>query len=257
MLDLYDGYNEPTINDSMLKSEIDFNESFNVALKFLKNYDLNVYNILKQLIINNRVIYIENYVSRYYGLSYNINTNNKSYIIVNLDSNINSSITLVHEAGHIYDFNKNKNNSSNKKMKSYLVNSCSEIFPNYLELVYKNYLRKQEIYLEDLDMSDKKDIQTLFNVTNSILEILYYYDTAENFEINILKNKLSELLGKICAFYYYDIYLLDPEKAKYYTNLLLENIGLYDDITVLKKSGIEIDELLEGFEEKFQRIYKR
>ena len=82
-------------------------------------------------------------------------------------------------------------------------------------------------------------------------------DTNVNFEINNLKSKLSELFGKICSSYYYDMYLEDPEKAKYYTNLLLENMGSYDDITILKKSGIEIDELLESFEEKFQKIYKR
>ena len=257
LLDLFDSYNEPTIHESMFKSEINVNESFNMALKFLKNYDLDVYNVLKELINNNRVMYIENYISRYYGLTYNINTNSKSYIIMNIDPNINSSITLVHEAGHIYDFNKNKNNSSKKKMKSYFVNSCNEIFPNYLELVYKNYLRKQEIYLDDLDMSDKKDIQILFNVINSIFKMLCSCDTNLNFEINNLKSKLSELFGKICSSYYYDIYLEDPEKARYYTNLLLENMGSYDDITILKKSGIEIDELLESFEEKFQKIYKR
>ena len=110
LFDLFDGYNEPTIHESMFKSEINVNESFNIVLKFLKNYDLNVYNVLKKLITNNRVMYIENYISRYYGLTYNINTNSKSYIIMNIDPNINSSITLVHEAGHIYDFNKNKNN---------------------------------------------------------------------------------------------------------------------------------------------------
>lgn len=85
----------------------------------------------------------------------------------------------------------------------------------------------------------------------------YPYDINGIFEINILKAKLSELFGKICSFYYYDMYLEDPEMAKYYTNLLLENMGLYDNITILEKSGIEIDELLESLEKRFQKIYKR
>ena len=52
------------------------------------------------------------------------------------------------------------------------------------------------------------------------------------------------------------MYLEDPEMAKYYTNLLLENMGSYDNITIIEKSGIEIYELLEILEKMFQKIYK-
>lgn len=257
LLELFDGYNEATIYESMFKNKINIYESVNMTLEFLRDYDLRIYSILKELINENRVAYIEDYASKYYGVSYNINATNKSYILMNTDQNINSSITLVHEAGHIYDFDKNKNNSINTNTKSFLVNSCNEIFPNYLELVYKNYLKTKKIYLDDLNMSDKKDIQILFDMTNSISKILYSYDINGIFEINILKAKLSELFGKICSFYYYDMYSEDPEMAKYYTNLLLENMGAYDNITILEKSGIEIDGLLESLEKRFQKIYKR
>lgn len=257
LLELFDDYNEPTIYESMFKNKINIYESVNMTMEFLKNYDLKIYSVLKELINNNRVMYIEDHTSKYYGVSYNINVTNKSYILMNTDQNINSSITLVHESGHIYDFDKNKNNSINTNTKSFLVNSCNEIFPNYLELVYKNYLKNKKIYLDDLNMSDKKDIQILFDMTSSISKILYSYDINGIFEINILRAKLSELFGKICSFYYYDMYLEDPEMAKYYTNLLLENMGSYDNITILEKSGIEIDELLESLEKRFQKIYKR
>ena len=247
--------NEESIHKSIFKNKINISKSISLSLDFLSQYDLKIYNILIKLIKDNRLFYKENAISNYYGISHGIANNSKLFIIMNLGLNINDSITLVHEAGHIYDFDKIKTNSTKINRTSILVTSCIEIFSNYLELVYKNYLRSQKIYLEDLDTSDKQDIQTLLIRARNLYKNLYY--DINVFDIDVYKCNLSEVLGKLCSLYYYEIYLEDQEKAKYYTNLLLENKGLYDNIKTLEKSGIKIDELLDydEIEKRIQKIY--
>lgn len=210
--------------------EINIIDNINLVKKFLKHFDLELYELFKYLLSNNRVWIMDNSKYMFCGSCYNIN--NKAYISCLNTNNLNVALTLVHELGHVCDIYNKKNFNFNDLF--------VELKPHYIEDIFFNYLIENNIYIDDALLFQNKSYYDLYNYFLSlfILTKLHQIDCSistntqevkeiianESFIPKKSSNMIDEYLsisGVLCYGYgnllglnYFDKYKGDMNKAK-------------------------------------------
>lgn len=265
----YNNYNKFVENMPRLSKK----EVLDIVYSFLDNYDERLYIYFKNKIEDLELLYSD-YLDGYEGLTYNIESLNKSYMFLCLGygNNLNTAGTIVHENGHAYEY-------SLQNMKNISWNSSDtefyEVAPCFFEYAFFNYLKDNNIYPKDTKycinayfhemfnsvyrmhlltkMSDSEICENgyvhfedyeLSKYNEKIKEKLNYYELPElHDEINVIESYIYGI-GRFFGIYLYDCYKRNPELFKTNFKNALCSYPINKDITSFESVGINKDELL-------------
>ncbi len=227
-----------SLEDKTFKYDVEYmkrNDTTKLVLNFLKYYDRNILRKFKKCVEMNKFIYLNENSLECTGLTV-AGKNFSSYILVEDLNSIFTSVTLVHEIGHLYDLNN-----------SYLKNNyLNEIYSHYLEIVFYDYIedkkdRKNVKYgfIEDL-YDSLTDLENLLNenIINNIDFKQKYYQ---------IYSILDYAYGIILALEFYNIYSEDMEYGKYIINDFSKNKNkIKNPMDLMKKYNLDKEKILEG-----------
>lgn len=230
----------------LLKNYLNNTDSLNLSLDFLKQFNIKIYDELLKVIVNNRALITTNIDNvDNYGTTYLLNEVKAPYLIIESQNNLTLPFTIVHEAGHIFHHSK-YNKNSYKIIKANLYSSnLMEFYPNFLELVFADYLKDKNIFLDDLILIKKSfdlDVAELLEKLNNLLFI--YLDKNCFDYIGYYAKLIENTLSKVVAYHFYDMYLEDSDKTLYNIDQFLTYLGCYDNVDILDKFGLNKDEIL-------------
>ena len=163
-------------SDEIIESSRDFYKSL-PNKKYYKDLE-------KYLNPNNHSLYIKygNLYTDESGITYNLSSQNKNYIIVNIINEITDLLTLDHELAHAYFFNHSTNIES-WKTPYYYITEIEGLFFEYL---------KQEYLIKNTKYKDEINLNNAIKMNEIIEAILYLY--IWNISVNqySLTNKVDE-----------------------------------------------------------------
>lgn len=193
---------------------MDSNTSRILAETFLENYDKDLLIQYKNMVNKNRIIKQEGKDGVNYGMTYPFLSLNDPYIVLYSNYNISDAITLVHEMAHVDEYNIKR--YYNLKNKIYTYNIYVEVYSYFMELVFYNFLDKCGY--------NKNEVRDLRMKYDSILlrYMSHFVDNIYEDDRLLLEQSLNGIYGMSLAYYFYDIYLTDKEKAKYLIKRMIE-----------------------------------
>ena len=172
-------------------------------------------------LINDKRIFLANAIKGYDGMcSFNcINGNSVIILGDEYENDIMLMTTLVHEFGHLIDYNNIfLNHSSNTKNNFFLLSSYKEVMSKFYEKEFLEYLidndietnlakRELECFYTSL-FNNAEDLLLLTNLDNNYLKT-YKYRDIDCSELNEILNDLSEEYSA-----YYENYITDDTPLK-------------------------------------------
>lgn len=227
-------------NTTHLNKITDINEIIEYAYEFMKDYDkrfIESFNLLNDK--NHLLISKKNIFDLYEGVFIPNRYCAYPYIGIFLNENIDDSSSIVHEVAHMINHNYAKNNFKTRNYPYYY----HEVYSHYIQFVFYEYIKRKNMYIEDIDNSFKS---CLFLLGNNLESINYILESDECFNYEDLFYDIQYGYGIAIALKYLDIYKYDPEKAKYLTNQFIEQSYYYEPIEILNKFGLDEDELING-----------
>lgn len=218
--------------DFLISKKISLQENLEIVNDFFKEFDSQSFDYFIKLCKDNRVAYnicdikqIESYGTTYLGYD-----NYMPYMLIESPENILSAITLVHEIGHLSDYNKSKSNSNKHRINKNL-NNCLEINSHFYELVFYDFLEKNNICNEDLKNIKIGYFEHLFvnicdfdNLLNKNISTIN--DAYDNY--NEIIDIPEYVYGKIFALCFYDKYNSDNKKGLESINKFISNSGVFE-----------------------------
>lgn len=172
-------------------------ECYDIMLEYARS--VNKYDLFKELVKNKRIFELDNN-DLYNGEALNIMNNENSFIFLNNFSNdVMSMTTLIHEFGHIDDFNiANKKYSINEINNQNLMSVYNEVNSKYHEKKFLHYLIDNNILKDeaidtiiDLYWKDYDEILATY-----ILSLLPDKVIFNEKYVNMDGEKIKELLPK-------------------------------------------------------------
>lgn len=133
----------------VIDNNINMEQIIEIMLEFLKDYDIELYNIFVKLYNENRIIInnTENYdcTSELLTPAYTINSYGSftPYMVIKYTDDLDDSVNIIHELGHIYDYMQIRSNKVSMQKK---INCLEEVIYYYLQFVYTDYLSKKKIF---------------------------------------------------------------------------------------------------------------
>ncbi len=238
-----DYYKYQDLNNYSFQAEISPIDNIELMCEFLNSYDTRIYNIFKQLLVENRIIVSEKVdnlneikVSAWVALSYG---SYHPYIVINSENSLSDSINLIHELGHVYDNNIKK---SNKIFNQKRINCLGEVISCYFQFIYIDYLKNKKIFKQEL-----QNTKYIYNIPfveyiNKI-EMEYKKINEKYMENNILDEYLNYTYGIAIAYHFLERYKKNPENTKKEINKFIALNGQYNMMEMLEKFELK-DELL-------------
>ncbi|MBQ8192464.1 MAG: hypothetical protein IJZ46_00105 [Bacilli bacterium] len=201
-----------------------------IVFDFISEYDNNLLKLYEDKLYNNE-IFIGNLFENTGGLTYQLNTLNKTWIFMNseLDYSILFASTIVHELGHAYEDDiLNKTGLSCHGLKT----SCSpyyEVPSNFLEYAFLNYLKENKIYNSDADIILSNYYIDLFEYMYAINILLKIYEinitTNDYVEMEIKKEEIINYANELNGQLNYYSYFSDLNNIVNYKNAFIYGIG--------------------------------
>jgi len=228
----------------MLETYFSEQDSFLLACDFLKEYNPNVLSSFIDVVKNNRALIGTFAFDNEYGTTFCITETEFPYLLVNSKKNISLPFTYVHESGHIYNLLKYKNSSYKIIDRNNIEGIFLEVYSNFLELVFVDYLNKNNLYSKDVNLIKKEfdlDLAKKLEVFHNMIK-----EDLQRFDINYYKMLLLNIFGKVIAYHYYDMYLTDPEKTNHDLEQFMINNGSYSNIEVLDMFGLSSEKLVDS-----------
>ena len=230
--------------DNMSK-RIDLTEMCEMTFGFLNSYKPSLSNLLKNMLNENRVIVMNNGNQLETGLTVCSTTKFSPYIIIYLFKNIIDPVTLIHEMGHVYHFQKIEQLRNNQYYKI-IYNNQLEVYSHYLELLSYDYFSKT--YNERDILNIKRLMIKTFVEFYKSLEL-----NLENFNLETYMNYYDDFYkdyaygrGMLLAFEFYDMYQNDKEKAEYNIERFISENGKHDFYTTLGKYDLNRERIERG-----------
>lgn len=226
------------------KKYLSTKKNIEISCDFLQIFNNNIFQLLKQIIENGRMLIYDlnegEKVSEF-GISFLIKSFKISYIILNDTFDINTAVTIVHEAAHIYAFQKYKNISNKVINKIDSVSFYTEMYSYFIELIFFDYLESINFNKSDI-ISLRKAYDLEF--CHTLIE-MGFTDESNNKIDTLLQyhNIVNYVYSKLVAYEYYDMYKKNPEEA--IKNIqLLENIGYYSNMELLDMYGLNKEKIM-------------
>lgn len=232
-------------NNYYIHNIVSMKENIQLMEDFLNTYDVNLLKLFNLLLNENRFLIIPNeQLDSDEELENNQEIDTLAntycsfgdflpYVTINFQNNISDSINLIHELAHCYDNVENKY-TSNKVLMKKRNNCLEEAFPYYLSYIYMEYLKKQNLYIRDIEHS-----YIGYNYT-SLIMLKGLYESFQDIEHDTaIDDELSYSYGIVIAYHFLDRYLNDPEKTKKETKDFLLFDGQYDMMEMLEKFNLK------------------
>lgn len=238
MLFLSKKYNYIDFEEDNLKlklKKVDINQNLELISDFMSHYNSDLYDIFKDLKTNNHIkIFDYNDNINYKGVSYLFH-HSSPYIILLKKNNIMDGDCLIHEVGHCYQWNKSWVKNKN------LDYFYSEVYSHYVQFLYLKFLADQGLYKKDV-LAIKKNVLQLFRM--HLVRLNNYYNGKIKFSDDTVFDDLQYAFGQAIALYYYNKYLIDPERADYDMEKFVIRSTSYDSNKVLDELNINKRKLL-------------
>ena len=238
-----DYYKYQDLNNYSFQIEISATDNIELMCEFLNDYDPRIYNLFKQLLVENRIIVTEEindsnemrtpaYIVFSYG-SY------LPYVVINSEKLLTDSINLVHELGHVYDNNLKR---SNKIFNQKKINCLDEVISYYFQFVYVDYLKNRNLFKQDV-----QNIKYVYNYpfTEFINKIGPEYEKEKKIEESDIDEYLNYTYGIAIAYHFLERYRDNPEKTKNEINNFIALNGQYNMMEMLEKFKLK-DELIDS-----------
>ena len=218
---------------------------FEMTFDFLEKHKPCLSNQLNNMLKEERIILLKDFGQPYNGKTISSTIKFSPYVIIYLLNNIIDVSTLIHEIGHVYQYQKQEQHRYNQVYKS-IYNNQLEVYSHYLELLS---------YDSFLDNFEKKDILNLkrLMVKNFIenyinLELYLNVFDKENYYENYdeYSSDYSYARGMLLAFEFYHMYIKDKEKAEYNIDRFITESGKYDFLTTINKYDLNREHLESG-----------
>lgn len=216
--------------------KLNFLEYETLLINFLKNFDIELYNLYENYKKNNQ---IEINKARYedsktcLGRCRYIINDGKSYISVRYSSQIKEPTILLHELAHAYQFGNNQNLYT---IENKITSLLSEAYPTFLEYVFLDYLKHTEFKNYAYIKEGKKinDLLCIFEYNSNYLENEY---TKINYN---QKSSLSILmLSKMVALYWLEQYRDNPEQTLSKIQNFNDKYGIHVISDYFKENSID------------------
>lgn len=235
----------------LINKKVDIKQSIILVKDFLSINNKFLYDKFIELSKNHRIIYIPNklgFFSNYGTTYYSITNNFNPYILLNDISTISTSISLVHELGHIYDYELTKNGILKERInKSY--SNYMEVYSHYMELLFIDFLKNQKVYTNDINAYKMSYIDTL---SKEVIE-LYKLLNKQIYNINHIYENYPDIftipeyaLGKAIAYEFYDMYKEDKERTNVNIHKFLINYGKDTELKFLDYYGLNKEKIMSG-----------
>ena len=216
----------------------DYQEMLYYAKEFMNKFDSKLLNAYNEIEKKNHIL-IKGFDETGLGGLFTPLSNNKTpYLSFFLNNNIDDSSTIVHETGHLRQYDLLKNNKTNDNY-NYLF---QEVYSFFLQFAFYHYIKEKKIYV--------KDIEACFNACLDNLS-KYLIDLNDDLTTNELSNTylfndIQYCYGILVGLKYFDIYKNDPEYAKLLTDSFIEQSYHYKPMKVLNSFGLDSEELVSG-----------
>lgn len=218
----------------------DINKIINYAKDFMTFYDKRFIDSFNELENNNHMLLsIKSIFDLYEAVFIPTKYCDYPYMGIFFNENIDDASSIVHEIAHMVNFKFSNNNTKTRNYPYYY----QEVYSHYAQFVFYDYMKKNNMYNQDIDNFFKSAISLL----GSNLASINY--TLENDDLDSLEDLFGDIqygYGIALALKYYDIYKDDPEKAKYFTEQFIEHSYHYEPIETLNKFGLNEEELISG-----------
>jgi len=166
--------------------------------------------------------------SCYLGMTFYINSLNENYIEIFKTGEIVDYSTFIHELGHARQNILGRDGNQKQCFR--------DAYPVFLELVYADWLKENNMLKEsyDLKLLLLKQTKTLLNELQEKFYI--YFNGKHRTDSNdyFFEYKYNLLNDIILAFYLYDMYLLEPKETIKKIDSFISNLKKLDEKELLK-----------------------
>ena len=218
----------------------DINIIIDYAKEFMTYYDKRFIDAFNELDNNNHILMAPKSVFDLYEAVF-IPTKycNYPYMGIYFNGNIDDSSSIVHEIAHMINFKFANNNLKTRNYPYYY----QEVYSHYAQLVFYDFMKKKNIYNQDIDNSFKSTMSLL---GSNLASINYTFESGEYDCLEDLYGDIQYGYGIALALKYYDMYKEDSDKAKYFSEQFIEQSYHYEPIETLDKFGLNKEELISG-----------
>lgn len=228
-----------------METEITDQQMLEMTFDFFDNFKPVISNQLLNMLNENRVIIGTDMDIEHNGAMCCSTFIFSPYIIISPLSNIFDVVTLIHEMGHVYHYQKLQR-IKYKRMYNTIYNNQLEVYSHYLELLSYDYLSSSFNSTDVLKLKRgmiKNLIQFYMLLEINLMEFdkVHYIDNYSEYS-----EYYKYARGILLAFEFYDMYLSDKEKAEYNMEQFLDESGKYDFLTMINKYGLNREHLESG-----------
>lgn len=167
-----------------------------------------------------------------------------SYILINNHGSVDDLATLIHELGHAYTY-RLFNNESLDRFYSFNNNYLTETFSLFLEILFIDYLKKNNINKEDAILSENMYLKYIENRFKKVLELckMDKIDKIVSKDETILINALIYSYGATTGIELCEHYKEDPKYTKENIRFFLSSLGKYSSEELLDILKIKEEDL--------------
>ena len=215
-----------------------FEEIQTYAEDFMKNFDLGLYEIYKNIKDNNHILIKEQDETGLGGLYTHLSYNRTPYLSFFLNNNIDDSSTIAHETAHAKQGRIMYNNKTYDNY-NYIF---KEVYSYYVQFCFYKYMNDKKIFVEDVNACFNNWLDDLCKYLINLNDDLNNINPSE---LQIYEN-FEYSYGILLALHFFDIYQNDPEYAKLLTNEFIEHSYKKEPYEVLNDFGLDYDEIASG-----------
>lgn len=260
---------KPYENSLYFNNSFSMKEAKDLVFEFFNSFDPKLYPIVKQSLDSEHLFFLNSRSQNGDGYSLCNPYTNSPYIVIFMDNKLqlDNISCLVHEIGHIISFQKTSTNP--KSFNNILYGSFVEVPSFTFEFLFLEYLSKNNIHSLDVEKIIYNNMINLQFYTNCLwainriidkLDIFYGYEIKEFQQIlrkagifrtnefcencfTDINSKYSYSFGELLAIYYLYKYNEDKETFKKHILDFMSCIDMGNDLSMLEKFGVNIDEL--------------
>ena len=217
----------------------DIDSSILIAVKFLKNAFPNLYNELKRIIEEGKIIIKPMEETKESigigGITYASIKTFTPYIVLKDDETFDLAHEIVHEIAHSYIYTKRKVLSTKRNLIAQ-ANGLEEVYTHFINLSLNEAIKGTNI-----EKYSNSYIESL--IGSFLIKINELKDNLENEEINAYQytEQISYSYGLAISYLFFDRYKQDKKQALRELKEFLENITKYSFIKSIEKSKLDKD----------------
>lgn len=228
-------------NLSIPKTKLKKEDRIDIIRDFLNSYDSNMYELFM-----NMEGYIDMDTKKLKKTDFTcyIPILKNSYILINNHGSVDDLATLIHELGHAYTY-RLFNNESLDRFYSFNNNYLTETFSLFLEILFIDYLKKNNINKEDAILSENMYLKYIENRFKKVLELckMDKIDKIVSKDETILINALIYSYGATTGIELCEHYKEDPKYTKENIRFFLSSLGKYSSEELLDILKIKEEDL--------------